>query len=313
LPHLFVVLNWGRGHATRSIPLIQNLINEGKEVVLGADGEVKNILQDQFPQLKMEILPSLNFKSGSHVARSILFHLPNFMVWFIRDYIWMRRNKYRFSKVISDGRLSMAFAASKMAIFINHQWGGDFRTIYGLFVLALTHFCAKAKFEIWFPGNPEYWPWTVGDQLKMKYTGPLSSISVFPVRKNTLDFCISLSGPPAAQDHLLQTLLPILEHRQLSFSVLGYGGSKFPFPGFISGNKRDELWSSSKAVVGFFGYSTLMDIMANNKKAILLAINGQWEQEFLLKNIRFDDQIFGLHQNEVNLKSKLEEIITLRI
>jgi hypothetical protein len=33
----------------------------------------------------------------------------------------------------------------------------------------------------------------------------------------------------------------------------------------------------------------------------------------LLKNIRFDDQIFGLHQNEVNLKSKLEEIITLRI
>lgn len=207
----------------------------------------------------------------------------------------------------------MAFAVSSKAVFINHQWGGDYRSVYGVFIRLLTWICSKTKFEIWFPGKPEYWPWNFESQLKVKYKGPLSAISSVSFSGNEIDFCISLSGTPTSQDHLLQTILPILVENGRSYAVLGYMGSQFAFSGFVSGAKRNEHWSSAKVIVGFFGYSTLMDVMANNKKAVLLAINGQWEQEFLLKNTRFDDQIFGLHQNEANLRSKLEEIITLRI
>ena len=36
---LIAPLNWGLGHASRCIPLIQQWLKEGHEVVLGGDGD----------------------------------------------------------------------------------------------------------------------------------------------------------------------------------------------------------------------------------------------------------------------------------
>ena len=56
---LIAPLNWGLGHATRSIPIIRHYLAKGDEVVLGGDGESILLLKQTFPDLRVIDLPSL--------------------------------------------------------------------------------------------------------------------------------------------------------------------------------------------------------------------------------------------------------------
>ena len=48
---LIAPLDWGLGHATRSIPLIKTLLSEGCEVLIASDGPVWILLHQEFPAL----------------------------------------------------------------------------------------------------------------------------------------------------------------------------------------------------------------------------------------------------------------------
>jgi predicted glycosyltransferase len=56
----FCVLNWGIGHATRSIPIIDFLLKNENEIILFSDGEAKKVLSLRFPNLTIIELPSYN-------------------------------------------------------------------------------------------------------------------------------------------------------------------------------------------------------------------------------------------------------------
>ena len=47
---LIAPLNWGLGHATRCIPIINALIEEGLEPILAGDGDSLKLLQKEFPK-----------------------------------------------------------------------------------------------------------------------------------------------------------------------------------------------------------------------------------------------------------------------
>ena len=49
---LVAPLNWGLGHATRSIPIIYALLADGFEVIIASDGMALTLLQKEFPQLE---------------------------------------------------------------------------------------------------------------------------------------------------------------------------------------------------------------------------------------------------------------------
>ena len=49
---LLCPLNWGLGHATRCVPIVQELLRQGKEVVIAADGFALEFLKQEFPDLK---------------------------------------------------------------------------------------------------------------------------------------------------------------------------------------------------------------------------------------------------------------------
>ncbi len=44
-------LNWGLGHATRSIAIIDHLLKNGKEVFLASDGEALEFLKERYPDI----------------------------------------------------------------------------------------------------------------------------------------------------------------------------------------------------------------------------------------------------------------------
>ena len=46
-------LDWGLGHATRMIPVVQALLDAGADVLLGASGKGALVLQEAFPALQL--------------------------------------------------------------------------------------------------------------------------------------------------------------------------------------------------------------------------------------------------------------------
>ena len=75
---LVAPLNWGLGHASRCVPLVQRLLDEGHEVILGGDGESLTLLRKHFPKLRYTYLAPLNlqYSKGTRQVFAILRAMP---------------------------------------------------------------------------------------------------------------------------------------------------------------------------------------------------------------------------------------------
>ena len=75
---LVAPLNWGLGHATRCIPIIRELLQQGTEVVIAADGHPLALLQQEFPQLTFITLPgyAIRYPANGSMALAMLLQLP---------------------------------------------------------------------------------------------------------------------------------------------------------------------------------------------------------------------------------------------
>ena len=54
---LVAPLNWGLGHATRCVPIVERLLAEGNDVVLAGNGDSLAVLRQKFPKLNLLRLP----------------------------------------------------------------------------------------------------------------------------------------------------------------------------------------------------------------------------------------------------------------
>ncbi|HMS66714.1 MAG TPA: formate dehydrogenase accessory sulfurtransferase FdhD, partial [Saprospiraceae bacterium] len=55
-------LNWGLGHASRCIPLINQALSQNNKVIIASDGIALNLLRKEFPKLKFYELPAYDIK-----------------------------------------------------------------------------------------------------------------------------------------------------------------------------------------------------------------------------------------------------------
>ena len=74
---LFAVLNWGLGHATRSIPLIHSLLKQKKQLFIASDGRALHLLKKEFPDVKFLELPAYQVSyPGSNMIWNMALQLP---------------------------------------------------------------------------------------------------------------------------------------------------------------------------------------------------------------------------------------------
>lgn len=76
---LVAPLNWGLGHATRCIPIINALLSEGFTPVIASDGDALNLLKKEFPGLEFHELPSYKIKyakNGKNFKIKLLWDSP---------------------------------------------------------------------------------------------------------------------------------------------------------------------------------------------------------------------------------------------
>ena len=68
---LIAPLDWGIGHATRCIPIINSLLENSFEVIIAADNRPLHLLTNEFPQLEVIRFPGYNIKYPRYLPMSI--------------------------------------------------------------------------------------------------------------------------------------------------------------------------------------------------------------------------------------------------
>ena len=91
---LITPLNWGLGHATRCIPIIKELLNQGAQVFIATDGRSLKLLKTEFPNLPFFELPAYDVKYPSqNMIWNITWQLPKIMYAIQREKICNSKNK----------------------------------------------------------------------------------------------------------------------------------------------------------------------------------------------------------------------------
>ncbi|HSP12644.1 MAG TPA: glycosyltransferase [Salegentibacter sp.] len=301
---LVAALNWGLGHATRCIPLINGLIAHGYEPILASDGVALDLLKKEFPDLSAEELPSYNIEySGA----------PNFLKWKLflespriikvikteKKQTKKLVEKYNLNGIISDNRLGVRYKHLK-SVFITHQ----LNVLSGntTWLSSKLHQKYIRKFdECWVPDLPgsKNLSGILGHMKKtpdgVKYMGLLSRFrkKILPQEYKIM---ILLSGPEPQRSILEKILLQ--EFKETSEKTLFVRGvleenefiSKINNPNlkirnYLFGEELEDALNASEIIVCRSGYTSIMDLSKLEKKAFLIPTPGQFEQEYLAERL----------------------------
>ena len=72
-------LNWGLGHATRCIPIINFLLENKYTPIIASDGASLMLLRMEFPSLEFIALPSYNIQYAKNLKWSLLLQVPKIL------------------------------------------------------------------------------------------------------------------------------------------------------------------------------------------------------------------------------------------
>ena len=126
---LVAPLNWGLGHASRCVPLVQRFLDEGHEVILGGDGESLTLLRKHFPKLRYVYLAPLNlrYSAGKRQVWAMLKALPQIFFWALKDHAMLKAvlREEQIDRVVSDNRFGLytpyTIHHTPETIYITHQ------------------------------------------------------------------------------------------------------------------------------------------------------------------------------------------------
>jgi len=300
---LVAPLNWGLGHATRCIPIIQALLADGYHVIMASDGIALELLQKEFPHLHAIKLPSYNIEypeKRQHFKRKMLSNIPKIGKAIRKEHKALNDilEQYNIDGVISDNRLGL-YTSKVPTVFITHQLQVLSGKTTGATTFLHKRFIKRFD-ECWVPdykGNTNL-SGILGHPKKtaypIQYIGPLSRISKeeIPTRYDTL---VILSGPEP-QRSILETVL-LTELKRYNGSVLFVRGvveeeevrmqqKNIEIVNFLTSDKLTTAMNSAGFVIARSGYTTIMDVAALQKKVFFIPTPGQPEQEYLAKRLK---------------------------
>ncbi|MBN2663992.1 MAG: hypothetical protein JXR68_10115, partial [Bacteroidales bacterium] len=101
-------LNWGIGHATRLVPII-NTLKLKHNITIAADGKSSDFLKDEFPSLVILSAPKLNItytKNATLLPFKILLSFPKLIFFFYQNKKFVKKisSTQKIDLIVSDNR-----------------------------------------------------------------------------------------------------------------------------------------------------------------------------------------------------------------
>ncbi len=320
---LVAPLNWGLGHATRCIPIIRALEENGYTPILASDGVALELLRKEFPHLKSLELPSYEIeyaKNGNNFKWKMLKNAPTMIEAVLAERKIVKKwvKEYQIYGIISDNRLGV-HSKKVTSIFITHQL--NVLTGNTSWLTSKLHQMVIKKYtECWVPDfekNPNL-TGKLGHlkkpNFKVKYIGPLSRLQKkeLPIR---YDLMIILSGPDPQRGMLeMQLREEILKFDGKVVFILGKVEPEqkveqlenVTFYNFMNSAELETTFNESEKVLCRSGYTTIMDLAKLGKKAFFIPTPGQFEQEYLAKKLKKGGLVPFAKQERFRIENLLE-------
>lgn len=321
---LVAPLNWGLGHATRCIPIINGLLENDFNPIIASDGIALEILRKEFPNLQMLELPSYQIeyaKNGKNFKWKMFKNSPKMISAILKEKKIVKNwvSEYKLAGIISDNRLGVRNKKIP-SVFITHQ----LRVLTGntTWVTTKLHQNVIKKFsECWVPDFKDK-PNLTGKlghiknaSLNLKYIGPLSRIEKKIIPKK-YDLMVLLSGPEPQRSMLEEKL--ITELNLFEGKIIFVKGivkknqittieGNMTFYNFMTSDQIETALNQSGVVICRSGYTTIMDLTKLGKKAFFIPTPGQYEQEYLAKKL-FKDGLYPFSSQEKFTLENLYEV-----
>lgn len=289
---LVAPLNWGLGHASRCVPLIQRLVEEGHEVILGGDGDSLTLLRKHFPKLRYTYLAPLNlrYNKGKSQVFAMLRALPKLIVWSHKDHLMLKAllNEEFIDRVISDNRFGL-YSKRTECIYITHQlhiiFPKGLKWLESL--VARMHARIYTRFnKVWVPDYEDPTKSLAGElshpstfnskhATLIEYIGPLSRFATPSPITNSLspeyDIVAVLSGLEPHRTFLEEEVLA--RYRNADEKVLIVQGlmskpntrikrGNITIVPYMTDEELVAAMQGAKHIIARSGYSTIMDFDA---------------------------------------------------
>ncbi|MFC2109687.1 glycosyltransferase [Bacteroidota bacterium] len=316
---LVAPLNWGLGHVSRCIPIVNFLIENNYEPVIASDGDALVFFRKEFPSLESVELPSYGIRYSKKEYGLKLRLFASF--FFIRKAVQQENlfvekfvNVDEYVGIISDNRFGV-YHSNIPSVYVTHQ----LKVFSGITTKITSIFHQKiiAKFdECWVPDIDE--ENNLGGELSqssnsisipIKFIGNLSRLTLKKLPK-MFDLLVLLSGPEPQRSLLENKLLLVLENYQgkIAFvrGVVSPTHQIEDLPNrkvfdFLMSKELETIINQSDMVVCRSGYSSLMDLKKLEKKAFFIPTPGQTEQEYLAKTMKEKNIADFCTQSDFNL------------
>mgnify|MGYP000379545232 CR=1 FL=1 len=324
---LIACLDWGLGHAARSLPVADALQELGATPILASAGNAGAFLRAERPELKYLPLPAYNihYRSRSMVS-SMALQAPKLAYTAWREHQLLQRyiKTHQIDAVISDNRFG-CFSRKVPGVFLTHQLH-PIVPMPPLQPLAngLNRAFLYRFQECWVPDLPganglsgalshpplagiptHYIGWL------SRFTGLLATTTL----KAPMDTLAVLSGPEPQRTYLEDALLaqyPQLPgHHTLVRGIPEEAPhrqeGKVTIINYLKGKALWEAIQHTAVVIGRPGYSSLMDWGLAQKKVLCIPTPGQTEQEYLAQRLHRAGRIAVQQQSTLQLVRGIED------
>lgn len=326
-PRILVApLDWGLGHATRCIPIINELISLNCEVFLAADKHTFSLLQKEFPSTVILRLKGYNVSYSRNriwLPLKILQQVPK-IIWNVcKENQWLNRmiNQYNFDAVISDNRFGL-YSGKVPCIYITHQLMIRTGNFFSEKIAQKIHYFFIKKFTAcWVPdteqnglagllSHPSKIPFNV------KYIGPLSRFHSIKNKEKKYDLMFSISGPEPQRSIWEEIILnQLINFRGNAIVIRGLPSNvdeiqshnkMIHIVNHLAGSEFNQAIEESEIIISRSGYTTIMDLIKLNKRAVLVPTPGQTEQEYLAQYLMDQKYFYCSPQENFSLTQSLK-------
>jgi uncharacterized protein (TIGR00661 family) len=322
---LVAPLNWGLGHATRCIPIINALLKDDFNVIIASDGAALQLLRKEFPSLESLELPSYNIKypkNGSKLIWNVLANVPSLKRIVTQEKLEVQKllAQGKIDGIISDNRFGVRNKKIP-SVYITHQV--NIMAGRASFISKKLHYNIIRKFDVCWGPDSEGITNLSGrlghlktSDLNLKYTGILSRMKKekLPIKYPVL---VLISGPET-QRTLFEELM-LKEFKNTHYKVILVRGvveesqniveqENMTIYNYMTTFELEKTINESELIVARSGYTTLMDLSVLEKKAFFIPTPGQYEQIYLAQRMSELKMAPYCNQKDFTI-DKLKEVV----
>lgn len=305
-------LDWGLGHATRMVPVIRRLRDDGHRVILAGSGRSAALLRSSFPGLEFHSLPSFTVRLDSRPPAflRLALQLPAMVLSVFREHRRCRKLVQQFGVdiIVSDNRYGV-YDRRAYSVLITHQLSPVLpKSLRWLeYPLCRLIYRLAGRFDsCWIPDHAAA-DASLSGLLSHRYPLPTHAVFIGPLsRFSGMDLSrqpgtkkgitVLISGPEPQAGRFEMRVRRLLEASGVPVVIVGgFRNGSAEMPSLPEGMQRvahlndtalASLLLSSEQIICRCGYSTIMDLCALGVQALLVPTPGQTEQLYLARRMQ---------------------------